>query len=114
MLFCGFLWLLNLSSKRYKQSKGKPYKPQTNHNKHIADPDVVVVGELRDPESMGAALSIAETGHLVLATMHTNTAAGAITHRPSCLPMYYGTRFNWNLFATSSQSRDSVFKTACI
>ena len=43
------------------------------------DPDVVVVGELRDPESMAAAMSVAETGHLVFGTMHTNTAAGAIT-----------------------------------
>ena len=50
------------------------------------DPDVVVVGELRDPESMGAALSIAETGHLVLATMHTNTAAGAITRMVDAFP----------------------------
>ena len=43
------------------------------------DPDVVVVGELRDPESMGAALSIAETGHLVLGTLHTNNASGTIS-----------------------------------
>ena len=50
------------------------------------DPDVVVVGELHDPESMGAALSIAETGHLVLATMHTNTAAGAITRMVDAFP----------------------------
>ena len=50
------------------------------------DPDVVVVGELRDPESMGAALSIAETGHLVLATMHTNTAAGAVTRMVDAFP----------------------------
>ena len=44
------------------------------------------MGELRDPESMGAALSIAETGHLVLATMHTNTAAGAITRMVDAFP----------------------------
>ena len=50
------------------------------------DPDVVVVGELRDPESMGAAISIAETGHLVFATMHTNTAAGAVTRMVDAFP----------------------------
>ena len=39
------------------------------------DPDVVLVGEMRDPESIQAALTIAETGHLVLATLHTNDSA---------------------------------------
>ena len=42
------------------------------------DPDVLLVGEMRDPESIGAALTIAETGHLVLATLHTNDTAQAI------------------------------------
>ena len=42
------------------------------------DPDVVSVGELRDVDSMNAALTIAETGHLVLGTLHTNNAAGTI------------------------------------
>jgi twitching motility protein PilT len=35
------------------------------------DPDVILVGEMRDPESVGMAISAAETGHLVLATLHT-------------------------------------------
>ena len=39
------------------------------------DPDVVLIGEMRDPESIGAALTIAETGHLVFATLHTNDTA---------------------------------------
>jgi twitching motility protein PilT len=38
------------------------------------DPDVILIGEMRDPESMKAALSIAEAGHLVLATLHTSSA----------------------------------------
>lgn len=38
------------------------------------DPDVVLIGEMRDAETMGAALTIAETGHLVLTTLHTNSA----------------------------------------
>lgn len=42
------------------------------------DPDVVLVGEMRDPESIQTTLTIAETGHLVLATLHTNDAASAI------------------------------------
>ena len=42
------------------------------------DPDVILVGELRDLESIGIALTAAETGHLVLATLHTRDAAGAI------------------------------------
>jgi twitching motility protein PilT len=42
------------------------------------DPDVVLIGEMRDLETMAAALSIAETGHLVLATLHTNDASQAV------------------------------------
>lgn len=39
------------------------------------DPDVVLIGEMRDLETIAAALTIAETGHLVFATLHTNSAA---------------------------------------
>jgi len=42
------------------------------------DPDVILVGELRDLESMSAAITAAETGHLVLTTLHTNDAAQSI------------------------------------
>ena len=42
------------------------------------DPDVILVGEMRDLETIPAALTIAETGHLVFATLHTNSAAEAI------------------------------------
>lgn len=42
------------------------------------DPDVVLVGEMRDPETMAAAITIAETGHLVFSTLHTNSAAQTI------------------------------------
>jgi twitching motility protein PilT len=42
------------------------------------DPDIVLVGEMRDLETIEAAMTIAETGHLVLATLHTNTAIGSI------------------------------------
>jgi twitching motility protein PilT len=42
------------------------------------DPDVILVGEMRDLETVSAALTIAETGHLALATLHTNSAAESI------------------------------------
>ena len=42
------------------------------------DPDILVIGELRDAETMAAALTAAETGHLVLSTLHNDSAAGAI------------------------------------
>jgi twitching motility protein PilT len=42
------------------------------------DPNVVLIGEMRDYETIEAALTIAETGHLVLATLHTNSAAQTI------------------------------------
>jgi twitching motility protein PilT len=43
------------------------------------DPDVVLVGEMRDLDTIEMALRVAETGHLTLATLHTNTAASTIT-----------------------------------
>ncbi len=42
------------------------------------DPDVVLIGELRDLETIAIALTIAETGHLVLATLHTNSASQTV------------------------------------
>lgn len=42
------------------------------------DPDVVLIGEMRDYETIAAALTIAETGHLVFATLHTNSAAQSV------------------------------------
>jgi len=44
------------------------------------DPDVIMVGEMRDPETIGTAITAAETGHLVFATLHTNSASQSI-HR---------------------------------
>ena len=43
------------------------------------DPDVIMVGEMRDPETAHIGVHASLTGHLVLTTLHTNTAAGAIT-----------------------------------
>ena len=43
------------------------------------DPDIIMVGEIRDPETAEIAVRAASTGHLVLSTLHTNDAAGALT-----------------------------------
>lgn len=43
------------------------------------DPEIILIGEIRDKETADIAIRAALTGHLVLATLHTNTAAGAIT-----------------------------------
>lgn len=42
------------------------------------DPDVILVGEMRDPETISAAITIAETGHLVFSSLHTNDAASTV------------------------------------
>jgi twitching motility protein PilT len=42
------------------------------------DPDVIMVGEMRDPETMATAMTASETGHLVFSTLHTNSAAQTI------------------------------------
>lgn len=50
------------------------------------DPDVVLVGEMRDYETIAAAITIAETGHLVFATLHTNSAAQSIDRMIDVFP----------------------------
>jgi twitching motility protein PilT len=50
------------------------------------DPDVLMVGEMRDPETMRLTLSASETGHLVLATVHSSTCAEAVQRVVSAFP----------------------------
>ncbi len=50
------------------------------------DPDVVLIGEMRDLETIAAAITIAETGHLVLATLHTNSAAQSVDRMIDVFP----------------------------
>jgi twitching motility protein PilT len=50
------------------------------------DPDVILVGEMRDPETIQFALTLAETGHLVFATLHTNDAAQALDRISDIFP----------------------------
>ncbi|MBM3750074.1 MAG: type IV pilus twitching motility protein PilT [Acidimicrobiia bacterium] len=52
------------------------------------DPDVVLVGELRDLETMEAAMKLVETGHLTLATLHTNSAAQTVTRIVDAFPAH--------------------------
>jgi twitching motility protein PilT len=52
------------------------------------DPDVILVGEMRDLDTIQAALTIAETGHLAFATLHTNSAAEAINRMIDVFPAH--------------------------
>src|SRR5487761_679253 len=52
------------------------------------DPDVVLIGEMRDLETIESALRIAETGHLTFATLHTNSAISSITRIVDVFPSY--------------------------
>ncbi|UCG52398.1 MAG: type IV pilus twitching motility protein PilT [Candidatus Latescibacterota bacterium] len=56
--------------------------------KHVLrqDPDVILIGEMRDLETMAAALTIAETGHLTLATLHTNSTYESINRIVDSFP----------------------------
>ena len=50
------------------------------------DPDVILIGEMRDPETIGAAITMAETGHLVFGTLHSNSAAESINRMIDVFP----------------------------
>ena len=52
------------------------------------DPDTILIGEMRDLETISAALTIAETGHLVLATLHTNSAAESVNRIIDAFPSH--------------------------
>jgi twitching motility protein PilT len=63
------------------------------------DPDVVMVGEMRDYETMAAVLTVAETGHLVFATLHTNSAAQTIDRVVDVFPPHQQTQTKAQLAA---------------
>jgi len=77
--------------------------------KHVLrqDPDVIQIGELRDLESMTMALTAAETGHLVMATLHTNSATQAVDRIIDVFPPYQQnqvrTQLSFCLLAVISQ-----------
>lgn len=60
--------------------------PQALRNALREDPDVILVGEMRDLESIRFALTLAETGHLVLATLHTNDTAQSVDRLVDVFP----------------------------
>jgi len=64
------------------------------------DPDVVLVGEMRDPETIAAAITIAETGHLVFSTLHTNSAAQSVDRIIDSFPAAQQTQIKIQLAAT--------------
>lgn len=64
------------------------------------DPDVVLVGEMRDIDTMSAAMTIAETGHLVFATLHTNSAAQSIDRIIDVFPEIQQPQIRLQLAAT--------------
>jgi twitching motility protein PilT len=61
------------------------------------DPDVILIGEMRDLETMEAALVIAETGHLVFATLHTNSCVQTINRILDVFPPYQQTQIRQQL-----------------
>lgn len=64
------------------------------------DPDVVLIGEMRDYETIAAALTIAETGHLVFATLHTSTAAQTIDRIIDVFPAHQQGQIRQQLAST--------------
>lgn len=64
------------------------------------DPDVVLIGEMRDPETIASAITIAETGHLVFSTLHTNSAAQSIDRIIDSFPAYQQAQIRMQLAFT--------------
>jgi twitching motility protein PilT len=64
------------------------------------DPDVVLVGEMRDPQTIAAAITIAETGHLVLSTLHTNSASQTVDRIIDSFPSYQQAQIKTQLAST--------------
>lgn len=64
------------------------------------DPDIVLIGEMRDPETIAAAITIAETGHLVFSTLHTNSASQSIDRIIDSFPPHQQPQIRVQLAAT--------------
>lgn len=64
------------------------------------DPDVVLIGEMRDLETISSAITIAETGHLVFATLHTNSAAQTVDRIVDVFPQVQQPQIRLQLAAT--------------
>ncbi|WP_373534497.1 type IV pilus twitching motility protein PilT [Microcoleus sp.] len=70
----------NVKSLFHQRQKGEDTKSFSNALKAALreDPDVILVGEMRDLETIGLAISAAETGHMVMGTLHTNSAGATV------------------------------------
>jgi twitching motility protein PilT len=70
----------NVKSLFHQRQKGEDTKSFGNALKAALreDPDIILVGEMRDLETISLAISAAETGHLVFGTLHTNSASGTV------------------------------------
>lgn len=94
----------------YKPKKSIISQREVNHDTHswgIAlksvlreDPNVVLIGEMRDFETIAAAITIAETGHLVFATLHTSSAAQTIDRIIDVFPAHQQSQVRQQLAAT--------------
>jgi twitching motility protein PilT len=78
----------NVKSLVHQRQKGEDTKTFSNALKAALreDPDVILVGELRDLETISLAISAAETGHLVMGTLHTSSAAQTIDRMLDVFP----------------------------
>lgn len=81
---------------------GEDTRSFANALKHVLrqDPNVILVGEMRDLETMSAALTAAETGHLVLTTLHTPSAAQAIDRFIDIFPPHHQHQVRMQLSTT--------------
>lgn len=94
----------------YKPKKSIISQREVNHDTHSwgvalksvlrEDPDVVLIGEMRDYETIAAAITIAETGHLVFATLHTSSAAQTIDRIIDVFPAHQQSQMRQQLAAT--------------
>lgn len=78
----------NVKSLFHQRQKGEDTKSFGNALKAALreDPDIILVGEMRDLETIGLAISAAETGHLVFGTLHTNSAAATVDRMLDVFP----------------------------
>lgn len=94
----------------YKPKKSIISQREVNHDTHSwnvalksvlrEDPDVVLIGEMRDYETIASAITIAETGHLVFATLHTSSAAQTIDRIIDVFPAHQQSQVRQQLAAT--------------
>jgi twitching motility protein PilT len=74
--------------------------PQAIRSSLRQDPDVILIGEMRDLETISAAMTLAETGHLVLATLHTQDAAQTVDRIIDVFPPYQQEQVRTQLSST--------------